>query len=109
VDVYSLSMVLYEIFSGSEPFQECDFLQIMGAIFQNKRPTLQSDFPADLGVLVCRGWSSVYSERPKILELQEVLESMKAEAWDDDTDFGNFYCFLNRQTFLRLPRYDIFR
>lgn len=49
VDVYSLSLILYEMFSGEIAFHDQDMLQLVTTIYVNKeRPTFTSTFPSQL-------------------------------------------------------------
>lgn len=48
-DIYSLSLILYEMFSGEIAFQDQDMFQLFTTIYVNKeRPTFNSKFPSQL-------------------------------------------------------------
>ncbi len=74
-DVYSLSIIIFELFSGIDPFPGS-----MGQIFEAKRldekPVIPSDFPFDLRELVIQGWSKYPKERLPIQDFQSVLNKM---------------------------------
>ena len=74
-DVYSLSIIIFELFSGIDPFPGS-----MGQIFEAKRldekPVIPSDFPSDLRELVIQGWSKDPKERLPIQDFQSALNKM---------------------------------
>jgi serine/threonine protein kinase len=71
-DIYSLSILLFELFSGMDPFPGS-----MGQIWQAKilddKPEFPSEFPAILKHLVSTGWSKKPRERPEIEKLSSAL------------------------------------
>ena len=74
-DVYSLAIIIFELFSGIDPFPGS-----MGQIFEAKRldekPVIPSDFPSDLRELVIQGWSKDPKERLPIQDFQSALNKM---------------------------------
>jgi serine/threonine protein kinase len=79
-DIYSLSILLYELFSGLDPFPGCDFFAIYGRVLQNQMPDFPADFPSELQYLIEKGWSVNPSERPAVKEFETVLQHMVDEA-----------------------------
>jgi serine/threonine protein kinase len=77
-DIYSLAIILFEFFSGMDPFPGN-----MGQIFQAKnldeKPKFPSQFPAALKDLVYAGWSKKPRERPAIDNFRSALRSMLKE------------------------------
>jgi serine/threonine protein kinase len=75
-DVYSLSILFIELFSGQNPF--------LGDAFQakiNDRKTpVPKDFPSKLKELVVRGCSKAPKERPQIEDFQSALNKMLSGA-----------------------------
>ncbi len=75
-DVFSLSMVLYELFTGKDPFPKCStIVQVISAMMRNVRPEIPATFPRPLGDLVKRGWSTNPTDRPEAGAFQEALRS----------------------------------
>jgi serine/threonine protein kinase len=74
-DVYSLSIIIYELFSGIDPFPG-NIFQIFRAILSDKKPDMPTKFPSNLKELICRGWSKEPKERPKIKEIKDSLMTM---------------------------------
>jgi serine/threonine protein kinase len=74
-DVYSLAVIIFELFSGINPFPGSP-----GQIFEAKRldekPVIPSDFPSDLKEVVNQGWSKDPKERLPIHKFQSALNKM---------------------------------
>ena len=78
VDIYSLTILLYELFTGLDPFPGCDNpFKFLGLFQKNERPKIPQDFPVSLGNLFSRGWLTDPSERPTIKEFENILGSMR--------------------------------
>ena len=76
VDIYSLAVILYELFSGEDAFSGYSLMQVMMAMSRQERPTFPEDFPPALLELVRSGWDEEPSNRCDIAELKEALQSM---------------------------------
>ncbi len=76
VDVYSLSIVIYEIFSGLEPYPNYGDMQVFKAKEKGEKPKFPEEFPWDLKNLILRGWSSDSAGRPQICIFQKTLDAM---------------------------------
>jgi serine/threonine protein kinase len=74
-DIYSLSIIFFELFSGETPFPG-DVCQILGAKMRDVRPAMPEDFPSELKELVSQGYSKEPTERPKLLHFQSALNKM---------------------------------
>ncbi len=74
-DVYSLTIIIFELFSGMNPFPGH-----IGVVFEAKRldkkPAVPSNFPLDLKELVIQGWSKEPKERPQTLKFKSALNKM---------------------------------
>jgi serine/threonine protein kinase len=77
-DIYSLSIILYELFSGVDPFPG-NMGQIYLAKIQNETPEIPSEFPIALKELVYIGWSKKPRERPEIEKFSLALSLMHKE------------------------------
>jgi serine/threonine protein kinase len=86
-DVYSLTIIIFELFSGNDPFPGT-----IGQIFEAKRldkkPNVPSDFPSHLKELVLRGWSFNPKERPPVKEFKAALNKMLTEEEIKATEGG---------------------
>ena len=86
-DVYSLIIIIFELFSGIDPFPGT-LGQIFRAKMSDKKPAMPSDFPSDLKELILKGWSQDPKERPLIDDLKSALKKMllkeKTRAVDSD-------------------------
>jgi hypothetical protein len=73
--VYSLTIIIFELFSGIDPFPG-HIGQIFQAKMFDKKPAIPSDFPAELKKLVFQGWSKDPKERPSIQEFKSAFNKM---------------------------------
>jgi protein-L-isoaspartate O-methyltransferase len=76
VDVYSLSLILYEMFSGKVAFDNMSPHQLLTAVYLlKKRPEFDSEFPKQLREKIELGWSHEAKDRCKLDDfLQALLE-----------------------------------
>ena len=77
-DIYSVSIILYELFTSQSAFPECsDLFQIITAILiHNKRPDIPPDFDVELADVIKRGWSAERKNRPFIKDFHQALNNM---------------------------------
>ncbi len=75
VDMYSLSVIIFELFSGMNPFHG-NIFQIWQAKIKDEKPIIPLEFPADLKNLVSDGWSIKPRERPEIGKFRSALSLM---------------------------------
>ena len=89
VDIYSLAIVLYELFSGKNAFEGYEMMQILRAIDRNDRPEFPDDFPSGLQKLVEFGWDEDPNQRPTLDEFMDGLRQMAS--FDLDGEKKTFY------------------
>ena len=78
VDVYSVALIFYEMFSGKMAFENMNPHQLLTAIYlRKKRPDFDSKFPAKLRDTIERGWSHEPKDRCPIEDFLQVLLEMK--------------------------------
>ncbi len=77
-DIYSLTTILYELFSGTDSFPGT-IGQIFEAKQNNTKPKIPSEFPAVLKNLICQGWSKEPKKRPNLQVFKFVLTIMLRE------------------------------
>jgi hypothetical protein len=73
--VYSLTIIIFELFSGIDPFPG-HIGQIFQAKMSDKKPAIPSDFPLALNELMLNGWSKDPNERPSIEEFKSAFNKM---------------------------------
>jgi hypothetical protein len=83
-DVYSLTIIVFELFSGINPFPG-HIGQIFQAKMSNKKPAIPSDFPLILIELMLNGWSKEQKERPSIHEFKSALNKMLTSEGKDQS------------------------
>jgi hypothetical protein len=74
-DVYSLTIIIFELFSGIDPFPGY-ISQIFQAKMSDKKPAIPSDFPSQLKGLINMGWSKDPKRRPLIEEYKSAFSTM---------------------------------
>ena len=78
VDVYSMSLIFYEMFSGKLAFANMNAHQLLMAVcFQKRRPDFDATFPTDLKEKISLGWSHEDKDRCRLDEFLPVLLAMK--------------------------------
>ncbi len=82
--MYSLTIIIFELFSGINPFPG-HIGQIFQAKMFDKKPAIPSDFPSDLKELVIQGWSKYQKERPPIEDFKSALNKMLTSEGKDQS------------------------
>lgn len=85
-DVYSFGMILYELVSGSIPFSEHKYMQMLmqgkiDALVQlivekGARPEIPATCPKELKRLIERCWKGIADERPSMDAICEILQAL---------------------------------
>jgi len=84
VDVYSFGLVLWELVSGSLPYEEMTPLQAAYAVVnKNLRPVVPLSCPTPLQQLMEQCWSAQPDKRPEFSQIVQTLETLK-KALDRD-------------------------
>lgn len=78
VDIYSLSFVLYEMFSGLIAFENLTSHQLITSVcIQKKRPSIDSTtFPGALKQKIELGWSHNAEDRCKLKDFEDTLHQL---------------------------------
>lgn len=77
VDVFSLAIIFYELFSGLDPFPGCKtVVQVIAALLQDKRPDFPSNFPDSIKDVIRKGWSKDPIDRPGVKAFQTELKKL---------------------------------
>ncbi|CAM0954545.1 unnamed protein product [Alopecurus aequalis] len=78
VDVYSFGLVLWELVTGSIPYEEMTPLQAAFAVVnKNLRPVVPSSCPTPLQQLMEQCWSVQPDKRPEFSQIVQILENLK--------------------------------
>src|SRR6185369_4404538 len=89
-DVYSVGMLMWEIFTGHPPFDDRahDYHLIL-QIGEGLRPPILPEMPDDYAQMMQRCWDSDPSKRPTILELGRFAENKLREIYEGKIDSNN--------------------
>ncbi|CAO2182912.1 unnamed protein product [Urochloa humidicola] len=86
VDVYSFGLILWEMFSGSIPYEELNPFQAAFAVFdKNVRPAIPASCPAPIRLLIEQCWASHPEKRPDFCQIVQILEKFKTVLDRDGT------------------------
>lgn len=78
VDVYSFGLVLWEMVTGSIPYEEMTPIQAAFAVVdKNWRPTIPTECPAALRALIEQCWALPSEKRPEFWQIVKVLEQFE--------------------------------
>jgi serine/threonine protein kinase len=73
-DVFSLGVVLYELFAQCVPWEECDTIDVAVRVCSGERMDVPSTVPDAVRQLMCECWSQEPSSRPTLPSVVEFLE-----------------------------------
>ncbi|CAM8994863.1 unnamed protein product [Rhodiola kirilowii] len=86
VDVYSFGLILWELISGSIPYEDMNPIQAAFAVVsKNLRPAFPKDCPPAMKALIEQCWSSNAEKRPDFWQVVKVLEQFKSSLACDGT------------------------
>jgi len=76
-DIFSFGMILWEIFSRKEPFEELNPTQALYAIAVGRRPEMPKDMPEELKDVVIGCWDQDPNMRPECSQILQRLNEIK--------------------------------
>jgi serine/threonine protein kinase len=83
-DVYSMSMIMWELTTGCKPFNNIEHnVDLIYKIIDGKRPKITEDTPEDFSNLMKKCWNSDPSERPsakKVCKSLNLWANMEKDA-----------------------------
>lgn len=75
-DIYSLGVLLWELTSGIPPFDGCNAVEILNKIYNHEREMSINGTPVDYINIYKKCWSDDPDERPKLVDIIEVLNRL---------------------------------
>jgi serine/threonine protein kinase len=82
IDVYSFSIICWQMWSGEQPYREFDrAFDILHAVMQGSRPSLDSPpFPRELAAIIFKCWEARPEHRPSVEQVQLMLKDDRCQA-----------------------------
>ncbi|XP_074308090.1 serine/threonine/tyrosine-protein kinase HT1-like isoform X2 [Silene latifolia] len=86
VDVYSFGLILWEMVSGSIPYEGmCPFAAAFAVVNKNLRPAFSKECPPAMRALIEQCWSLQPEKRPEFSQVVKVLELFESSLAHDGT------------------------
>ncbi|XP_054804321.1 serine/threonine/tyrosine-protein kinase HT1-like [Prosopis cineraria] len=86
VDVYSFGLILWEMVTGTTPYEDMNPVQAAYAVVnKNLRPVIPSNCPPAMRELIEQCWSSHPDKRPEFWQIVKVLEQFESSFALDGT------------------------
>ncbi|RDX74910.1 Serine/threonine-protein kinase HT1 [Mucuna pruriens] len=86
VDVYSFGLILWEMVTGTIPYEDMTPIQAAFAVVnKNSRPVIPSDCPPAMRALIEQCWSLQPDKRPEFWQVVKVLEQFESSLARDGT------------------------
>src|SRR5947208_7373574 len=83
LDVYSVGMLMWEIFSGHPPFDDrAHDYNLIFQICEGLRPQILSEMPDDYAQMMQKCWDVDPSKRPTIKEIQRFTKNKLKEVYE---------------------------
>lgn len=103
VDVYSYSIILYELLTNDIPWANLNRDMMMKKVFvEQRRPELPKNAPSSLKSLIKMCWSQDPKSRPSFREIYEMFEN--CEVMFPDTDERSIQKMARRLQKVKIPR-----
>lgn len=75
LDVYSYSMILYHVVTGTVPFKDLSIPEIYDMVKKGKRPKIPSYVNPLISELITKCWDKMQDQRPTFKEIADFLRS----------------------------------
>ena len=89
VDIYSLAITFWEIWTGEDPYDGLDTFQVYQQVEKGLRPVIPKDMPQGLQRIIEQCWSQESETRPNCASLAIMLESLISDQYE--VNIGEIY------------------
>lgn len=73
VDVYAFAMLMWEVWTGLDPYSDVDHFAIYALVGNGDRPPIPKDMPAELQTVMKSAWDQLPHQRPNARTIVELL------------------------------------
>ena len=82
IDIYSLGVTFWEIWTGEDPYSDLNTFQIYSAVSAGRRPEMPNNAPAGFKTIVAEAWAQQEEERPLASDLVTRLATLLRDEYN---------------------------
>lgn len=95
-DVYAFSLILYEVITNEQPFNDFNFFEICLKVIQSYRPKFPKEIPESYKNLIEKCWDQDPQKRPTFIEILDQLKNNRGFITDkiDEEKFRKYIDYI---------------
>lgn len=82
IDIYSLGVTFWEIWTAEDPYADLSTFQIYSAVSEGRRPEMPNNAPAGFKTIVSEAWAQQEEERPLASDLVTRLATLLRDEYN---------------------------